>query len=72
VARKALLTGDLLRRRRIHQYPVLEIWSWVGGTSVTVLIGDQDVVHNHGPEAAVAHPRRHIPALFIVIPFRGG
>jgi len=45
---------------------------FICGASVTVLIGDQDVVHNHGPEAAIARARRHIPALFIVIPFRGG
>jgi hypothetical protein len=43
-----------------------------GGASVTVLIGDQDVVHNHGPEAAVARARRNIPALFIIIAFLGG
>jgi hypothetical protein len=46
--------------------------SSICGASVTVLIGDQDVVHNHRPEAAVARACRHIPALFIVIPFRGG
>ena len=55
------------------QYPALEIWSRVGGgASVTALIGDQDIVHNHGPEAAVARAPRHIPTLLIVIPFRGG
>jgi hypothetical protein len=34
---------------------------FICGASVTVLIGDQDVVSSHGPEAAVARARIHIP-----------
>ena len=34
---------------------------FICGASVTVLIGYQDVVYSHGPEAAIARARRHIP-----------
>jgi len=34
---------------------------FICGASVTVLIGDQDVVYSHGSEAAVARARIRIP-----------